>query len=145
MDKHKIFKLRKDKQGHFANFVEYFLSAVIGKRDYNKVKHKSLLSSYATSSDESFALIVLENNMERWIDMHEGNNQKSSTVMPKYTNAGKTTYNENGSSNQHYKGWSAQGLTRYNKLFELVKKDRKKHYAVKWEENFRLKKEAICL
>lgn len=137
----KILKLQKDNQGHYANFVEYFLSAVIGKQDYNKVKHKSLLSSYATSSDESFALIVLENNIERWIDMHEQNNQKSSTVMPKYTNAGKTKYHQNGSSNQRYKGWSAKGLKRYNKLFELVRNDRKKPYAVEWEESFRLRKE----
>ena len=123
------------------NFVNYLLSAVVGKCVYKSQKHKALVSTYTTISDEAFALIVVENNWERWMDMHEHNNYKSSNVMPKFTNAGKTRYSSNGSSNQKYKGWSAAGLKRFNEIFLMVKNDRNMEHALIWEESFKLKKE----
>ena len=105
-----LFNLQKDETGIYEKFVDYLLSAVVGKRIYKSQKHKALLSTYTTVSDEAFALIVVENNWERWVDMHEHNNFKSSNIMPKFTNAGKTKYSSNGSSNHKYKEWSAAGL-----------------------------------
>lgn len=42
--------------------------------------------------------------------------------MPKYTNAGINQYSNNGNSNQQFKGWSLKGLSRYNELFQRIKK-----------------------
>ena len=84
-----LFNLWKDDTGIYEKFVDFLLSAVIGKRVYKIWKYKALLSTYTTVSDEAFALIVVENNWERWVDMHEQNNFKSSNIMPKFTNAGK--------------------------------------------------------
>ena len=136
-----LFNLRKDETGIYEKFVDYLLSAVVGKQIYKSRKHKSLVSTYTSISDEAFALIVVENNWERWVDMHEQKNFKSSNVMPKFTNAGKTRYSGNGSSNQKFKGWSAAGLKRFNEIFLMVKQDRNMKHAVKWEESFKLKKE----
>lgn len=69
-----VMKLQKDKSGNYACFVKFILSAVVGKRNFKLRKHKCLLSSYATISDEVYALLNLENNLERWMDMHEKQN-----------------------------------------------------------------------
>ena len=136
-----MFNLRKDDTGIYKKFVDYLLSAVVGKHVCESCKHKALVSTYTTISDEAFALIVVENNWERWVDMHEQNNFKSSNIMPKFTNAGKTQYSSNGSSNQKYKGWSAAGLKQFNEIFLMVKQNRNMKHALKWEEAFKLKKE----
>src|SRR5687767_4702206 len=63
--------------------------------------------------------------------------------MPKYTNAGITKYHENGSSNQHYRGWSIKGLNRYNEFFKRVQDDRNRTHASQWEEFFQKVKENL--
>ena len=105
-----LFSLRNNKTGTFELFVEHMVCAVVGKQIFKTRVHKSLLSSFSTVSDKAYALILLENSYDQWLDMHNKQNLKTSNVMPKYTNAGQTKYHDNGSSNQQFKGWSIDGL-----------------------------------
>lgn len=94
-----------------------------------------MLSKYATVSDEAFALLCLENNYNTWMDMGVTGNKKTSKVPRKYTNGG-SSKGKNGTL-QHNKGWSDEGLCRFNELFGLVEKNREGTYAKKFEEDFR--------
>ena len=108
-------------------------------------------------SDEAFALIVLENNWSRWIDVFNINGGKVpkngvgrktgenvSLVPTKYTRGGLAYVFRNHCSNPlkddgsayKYKGWSAAGITRYNALHDQVKEDRKiyKEFITQWLE-----------
>ena len=49
------------------------------------------------------------------------NNLKKSTLAGKYTDGGKSRKNGRSRSS---KGWSNDGLNRYNELYQLIKKDR---------------------
>ena len=94
-------------------------------------------------SDEAFALLLIENSYDRWMDIfktHGGNagrrapgayseKQWVSDVPPKYTHGG-IIYKEAAvreRAAKDVKGWSNEGIRRYNALFHEVKKDRKEH------------------
>src|SRR5687768_17268078 len=119
----------------YYDFINYFVSAVIGKMDYKKNSCTMVLSKYATVSDEAFALFCLENNYQTWMDMGLTGNKKTSNIPHKYTN-GRLSKSKNGTS-QHNKGWSDKGLRRFNELFGLVEKNREGSYVKKFEEDFR--------
>ena len=93
------------------------------------------MSHYATTCDEAFAILIFENNLDAWIDMGMRKDTSSTEVPRKYTNGGNSK-GELGSS-QNNKGWSAQGLKRFNELFDKVKENRKAPQAKLFEENFR--------
>ena len=88
-------------------------------------------------ASEAFGLLVLENQWDRWVDIYEksggriftGGNVKikeiKSDVQPKYTRGGL----RNGSRREICtgKGWSAEGIVRFNQLLFLVHQDRVNH------------------
>ena len=88
-------------------------------------------------ASEAFGLLVLENQWDRWVDIYEksggriftGGNVKikeiKSDVQPKYTRGGL----RNGSRREigTVKGWSAEGIVRFNQLLFLVHQDRVNH------------------
>ena len=131
----KLLQLRQENNYAYFDFVEYFVSAVIGKTHYKQNSCDKLLSQYATVSDEAFALLTFENNFDAWVDMGMRKDISGSQVPRKYTNGGKSN-GEVGSS-QHNKGWSEEGLKRFNELFDAVKKNRATPEAILFEENFR--------
>ena len=137
----------------YVSFFSYFVRAVVGRsrfdhrvQDVNSKRDKDL----ATVSDEALALLLVENSIGRWTDIFVRNNfgtpprksgQKSnktrseSDVMTKYTSGGIFTRGEDDTmTTRGSKGWSAEGMERYNELFSLVVEDRKKH--PKWCQAF---------
>ena len=68
-----ILKLRSKGNQDYIDFVEYFVSAVIGKKKYKENKCNKLLSEYASVSDEAYAILIFENNFDRWYDMAKKN------------------------------------------------------------------------
>ena len=127
----------------YYDFIHFFVSAVIGKMDYKRKSCSMLLSKYATVSDEAFALLNFENNIDTWMDMGITGDTKTSKVPRKYTNGG-SAKGKNGTS-QHNKGWSDEGLCRFNELFDLVEKNRELPHAKQFEEDFRKWCEAKAL
>ena len=135
MDLQQVLQMRSEGNVMYYDFINFFVSAVIGKMNYKKKSCSFVLSKYATVSDEAFALLSLENNYETWIDMGLTGNTKTSKVPRKYTNGGKVQ-GKVGTS-KHNKGWSDEGLHRFNELFDLVEKNRNLPFAHQFEEDFR--------
>ena len=109
-----------------------FIPFVVGFKHWGRFYRTQQLSSLATCSDESFLLLVLENNYERWVDEAEWletNKDKPKAersprhwAAAKYTNSGKSQFNGRCRPCQ---GWSNEGYKRFNELHKLVKADRK--------------------
>ena len=90
-------------------------------------------SELLCSSSEAFALLLLENHWERWIDLYIISKgeifQRGKSVLgdyetdipPKYTRGGSKTVRGIG------KGWTKEGIERFNELYLTVKNDRQKH------------------
>jgi hypothetical protein len=105
------------------------LKSVVGSNVWNRRHHKESLSDVATCSDESFLLLTIENNYERWLQEAEWirENRDKDDKDPKnfveaiYTNAGSSK--ANGRS-RRFNGWSREGYLRFNELYSLVVKDR---------------------
>ena len=88
-----------------------------------------------TVSDEAVALLILENNYNKWIDVHNNtkdqtvdkNNRKgeawNSKVPTLYTQQGQSYDQKNFRAGD--RGWSVTGIERFNVLFDLVLADRK--------------------
>ena len=127
--------MRPENNVTYNDFIHYFVSAVVGKTEFKKICCNSLLSNYASVSDEAFAILSLENNYDTWMDMVLTNNTKTSNVPQKYTNGGKSQGNV--ATSHHNKDWSDEGLHRFNELFGLVEKNRLSPNAHAFEEEFR--------
>ncbi len=72
-----------------------------------------------TLSDESLALIILENNYEEWIDKAKGKAIDKANRKTKYTHGGQR-------NNGTRKGWSLEGRKRFNMIFKQVKVERER-------------------
>ena len=117
----KIMQMHSENNFMYYDFISYFVSAVIGKMDYKKKCCSNVLSIYATVCDEAFAILSFENNFDTWMDMGVRGDTKMSKVPCKYTNGGKSQHKV--ATSQHNKGWSNEGLHRFNVLFDLVQKN----------------------
>lgn len=130
-----IMQMRQEASYAYIDFVEYFVSAVIGNLRFKQNCCDNLLSQYATVSDEAFAILIMENNYGAWVDMGLRKDTSSTEAPWKYTNGGKAKGEV--ASSQHNRGWSEQGMQRFNELFDKVKKNRKADGALVFEEKLR--------
>ena len=72
-------------------------------------------------TDEALALLIWENQEERWLDMVASGTNKS--LLPgKYTDGGVSRVRTGRS--RKGKGWSTRGVRRFNELCKLVENDR---------------------
>ena len=122
----------------YCFFAKHFVSVVVGKKKFEGYSNRFAFSGYVTVSDEAFALLLLENNYNRWIDMGKTGNWLYSDVHPLYTSGGNVKQtpkpnNVNKSiskknfpnlgtnlstpSTAKYQGWSNKGIKRFNYLF----------------------------
>lgn len=142
-----IVATRRQDKDMYHDFLNYFVAPVVGKRKYEKNSIKFLLSRYVTVSDEAFALLVFENNYERWLDMGNKNNWTTSDVTPLYSTGGNGTQTpknaeatqglqDNTSSTSMFQGWSIQGIRRFNALYDLIYKERMTEEGILFEEEF---------
>ena len=91
-----------------------FLPCVVGKIAWkNKLFEKNSLQEIATSSDEAFMLLVLENNWDEWITDDSGGTVSGSARKGKrkYTASAGSCYN---------RGWDSEGKLRFRELRMLV-------------------------
>ena len=127
----------------FEAFYKNFVPSVVGKNKF-KARMESPVnidSTMCTVSDEACVLLLLENNYDRWTDVHKNKMEGStildpalahsddkrkrkweSNVSPKYTNGG-IIYTDNR-TNSH-KGWKDAGIQRFNNLCVFVREDRR--------------------
>jgi hypothetical protein len=109
------------KESSYQLFCSHFLRPIVGTTKWKHNFLRKRMTLYVTISDEAFALLTLENNYDRWIDMWRNDNLKTSEVEAKWTNAGQSL--SNGQS-KRFNGWKQDGYTRYNELYDLVEADR---------------------
>ena len=64
-----ILKMRNNTSNLYYDFIEYFVSSVVGKNHYNSCRSFKLLSEFTTVSDEALAILIYENNIDTWKDM----------------------------------------------------------------------------
>ena len=78
-----ILQLRNDTTGNYFEFIEPFISSVVGKIYFKNNQCDQLLSDFTTVSDEALAILIYENNVETWKDMVDKNITKNSKVTKK--------------------------------------------------------------
>ena len=111
-----IVNLRRSTSPMYVDFFGLFVAPVVGKKRFDSLCWQQHLSNFVTISDEALALVIFENNYERWMDMEKNNNWTSSSVRPKYTtggNAFQTPKASKGINNSNKKNkWGKKGNRR---------------------------------
>ena len=150
----------------YDDFFNLFVANVVGKKHFENVCWRKKLSNFVTVSDKAIALLVYENNYERWTDMGKKANYNFSTVQPKYTSGGNAcqtpkagklsslskkgkkgvgktqtdekacSYNKNDSTCARYQGWSMEGIRKYNFFFDAVKEECASCLGAEFEDAF---------
>ena len=149
----------------FGEFLECVCGARHwGKQKEHQLISKATLigtrEKIVTKSDEAFALLLYENYIDKWKkqgnieddedeqyedcaeedekkeddddSVHSAGSQKKKTISKAVR--GKYTCHNNGT--MKYGGWSDQGMTRFNELYDLVKEDRRCRQAAAMEKEF---------
>ena len=144
------------------------MANVVGKKLFESLCWRQKVSQFVTVSDEALALLMYENNYERWTDMGKNGNWKSSAVRPKYTLGGNACQtpksgkcnaqqkklkkgaskpqlddncgneNNNDSTCARYQGWSLEGFRKYNMIFDAVKAECASPLGAEFDEAFLL-------
>jgi hypothetical protein len=145
----------------YTVFFEHFVPCAVGKTEWERcigeagTITESKDSFLSTVSDEAFALLLLENSYERWFDLYTSNDgnvmQQRGVKQRRFESDVPTLYTRGGIKYDKYlskegerKGWSDEGIIRFNELFKLVKKDRKdnSNFDVDWLEARKTKQAA---
>jgi hypothetical protein len=150
----------------FEDFYKNFVPAVVGKNKFKARMDAPVNQDNAmcTISDEACAMLLLENNYDRWIDVHKNkiegrtiadpalahSDEKrkrkwESNVCPKYTDGG-IIYTDKRQTT--HKGWKDAGIQRFNQLCVIVQEDRRSNPDVipglvqKWKTSRRKRKQS---
>jgi hypothetical protein len=136
-----LINSRQNPKAYYLLF-DHLLETVVSKRAWQSRLEKQLLSmnELCTTSDEAFALLVIENCWDNWLDtfvLHGGDfiqqkrkrkgeesteDEIRSSKMFKYT-----TVSDN---NKNYNKWTPRGVQRFNELYRHVKSKRERYRAV---------------
>ena len=125
----------------YQAFYTRFVRCITGKSKFkDRLQMARSEQEMSTVSDEAFALLLLENSQDRWLDIYKSENGKvhtkrnqlkrqwESDVPTAFTDGG-IKYNEGQKKKKKkgFKGWNEAGILRFNVLFDAVKSDRRKH------------------
>jgi len=124
---------RKNKKAYNL-FYTKFIPAVVGPELFRQRLKDATTVDLCTASDEAFTLLLLENSYARWVNIYEleggipsqrrGDTKRTFTsdIEAKYTRGGIKLSSDQVSQKQ--KGWTQDGIKRFNALFASVMKDR---------------------
>jgi hypothetical protein len=132
-------------------FFDLFLECVCGARPWRNAKKTTVVSEAddghrgkpVTKSDEAFALLLIDNHMEKWISALAPEENMGTDAVAHDSNDGPREVGTNASKqkkkgtkripgkytakkNRHckYGGWRRAGTARFNELYSLVQEDR---------------------
>jgi hypothetical protein len=126
----------------YTVFFDLFVPCATKKTSWDRRIAKALTKTdsnnkeqcLCTVSDEAFALLLLENSYNRWLDLFTNNKgpvmQRRGVKQRGFQSDVPTLYTRGGIKydktdvTQSVKGWSDEGISRFNELFDQVKKDR---------------------
>lgn len=124
---------RRNTEG-FHLFCDVFLSRVVGVTEWRESCTSVFVTDMASVSDEAFAILCIENYWDEWANKNV-EEYKSEVAFDATTNTRKkrkTTwgiYTKGATGSRRYGGWSAEGLERFNVLYEKVVQDRRDNAA----------------
>jgi hypothetical protein len=123
----------------YTTFFSRFVPAVVGPELFRQrlqdANGDTSPDTVCTISDEAFALLLVENSYDRWTDIYkqtggipkqrrgDRTRQCDSDIAPLYTHGG-IKYVLHQTTKK--KGWTDQGIERYNELFKMVQADRQR-------------------
>ena len=116
INNNKVNTIYSNKQLYYF-FLSKCVREVVGKMQWKENICCNNYSQFVHPTDESFALLVLDNNMERYFDMI-ARKEKQTDKEPKYTTAtkkGKKTF---------IKGWSDEGKLKFQEYTKFVMQQR---------------------
>jgi hypothetical protein len=135
-----IVEGRKNEEAHsafFAHFLPCATKKILWDRRIAKAVSNSNSKKYqslCTISDELFALLMLENSYNRWLDLFLNNKgpgmQRRRVKQRGFQSDVPTLYTRGGikydktDMTQPVKEWSEEGIARFNALFDQVIADR---------------------
>lgn len=103
----------------FRLLAEIALSPMVLREQWKRNHTRVLISAYVTPSDEAFALLTMENNVNEWMkEAIHGKNFEGKGTLTRYTSHGRK---RDGTK----KGWTLEGRKRYNNLYDAVILDRR--------------------
>ena len=126
----------------YTVFFEHFVPCALKKTEWERriamagTHTESTDDFFSTVSDETLALILLENSYDRWFDLYTSNaggvmqqrgvkqRRFESDVPTLYTRGGIKYHKYQSKDGEKQTGWSDDGIIRFNELFEMVKRDR---------------------
>jgi hypothetical protein len=109
-----ISKIYETDDIELINFwVTNCVSNSTGKRKWNRLCYERRMSDFVTFSDESFAMLIIENNAEKWREKLLHPNLKKKELP-------KSRYTEGEEGNR----WSLNGMHRFIDLFQQQRKKR---------------------
>jgi hypothetical protein len=135
-----IVEGRKNEEAYSA-FFEHFLPCATKKTLWDRHIAKAVsnsnskkFQSLCTISDEAFALLLLENSYNQWLDLFLNNRgpvmQRRGVKQRGFQSNVPTSYTRGGikydktDMTQPVKEWSEEGMARFNALFDQVIADR---------------------
>ena len=114
IEENKFEEILKQKTLHLY-FLKKCVVIVTGKRRWKENAGNEDYDTFVHTSDESFAMLVLENNISRYNDMVKHKTTKPNILCsPRYT-----TVTRKGQKTMS-RGWSDVGKLRYKKLTEMI-------------------------
>ena len=89
-DDDKILSMYEEKKMDMIyTFTRLIVANVTGKRQWNKFSDSLLMHRFVTPSDEAFAVLILENNCEKWRDEFDNpNSNKSNKKKARWSEGG---------------------------------------------------------
>ena len=133
----------RQNQEEYIEFMNVFVAQVVKVSLFKeKLEHAKTDEDLCTVSDEAFARLLIENSYERWMDIYDKHGDHScfqrkgnqtrvwmSDVQTKYSRGGiKYNHgNDGGTKSSTSKGWTVEGINRFNRLYRKVEKDRRQH------------------
>ena len=92
-------------------FYTICVSQSVGKRKWNQYSKTKYLSSYVSSADEAFAMVIVENNVAKWMNEIRFGKQNNRTFRFK------TLYTEGDQGRK----WTVAGTQRFLNLLKFCK------------------------
>ena len=109
----------------FFQFCDHILSCVVGKKLWDKSMGVKHMSGIATTTDEAWALLVLENSWDVWKQQARSPNGKVELKERR-----STKWTNTSSLASRSEGWGQKGMRRFNELVRKVKEDRQRSEGV---------------
>ena len=104
-------------------FLDKFVRQVVGCRRFDILCATSPIESFVSVSDEAYALLVFENQVERW-KLMAATGQKKVVMQAKFTDGGGGKNLPKEGRNRKARGWSPKGIRRFAQLCKMVESDR---------------------